>query len=73
MAEKAAGNVQASIKNIHIRYEDDTSIPEVCAAKIKAESQDNQISFVISILSLPESPSQASSCFQQMRIGSRAS
>lgn len=29
VAEKAAGNVQASIKNIHIRYEDDSSIPEV--------------------------------------------
>ncbi|KAI5452535.1 Vacuolar protein sorting-associated protein 13, variant 2 [Naganishia albida] len=28
VAEKAAGNVQASIKNIHIRYEDDSSIPE---------------------------------------------
>jgi hypothetical protein len=35
VAEKATGNVQISIKNIHIRYEDDTSIPEVCSAQNK--------------------------------------
>lgn len=35
VAEKAAGNVQASIKNIHIRYEDDTSMPGVSGGKRK--------------------------------------
>ncbi len=49
---KIINNLQVTVRNIHIRYEDKLSVPGVSGFRFKAERGTNSKMYYISILSL---------------------